>query len=246
MWHILDQYEIKARVVPGLIVLVPGLALALLEASLQSITLTVGIASGICAVALVYVLAQITAALGRAFQDTLIRAWGNPPSTQVVRWRDSRLGEDEKRRIAYAVSGALGRTMPTSSEEAADPVKADEQIGSIFDAVRSFLHDAQPDGLWKHHLAEYGMARNLTGSSWLSALVGIGVAVFLGAKFYFHSSPSLLAMAGVFLAWAGIFVLGRYTFLRRFTESLAIRYAITAWRCFVQSSQRVRHAGGAT
>lgn len=238
MWNIFDQYELRARLSPAILALVSAVALLACAVPLDKVTVGPGIASGVVGLAVLYVAAQTAAYLGRRLQARLFEKWDGAPSTRFLRWRDNHFSSQQKQAIADAVRGQLGRTLPTEEEEAGNAVAADKRISEVFASVRNYLYISKVEGPWRSHLAEYGLARNLTGVAWAAAVLSTGVGVISFVLAWFLSDKSLV-WTGVFcLIWGGLFILGRYTFLVSLAKHLGERYADAAWLAFLQSAKR--------
>lgn len=242
MWRIFDQYELRARLTPAILLLVPIAVTLGLVIPLDTLTVGSGIASGIIGLAVLYVTAQAVGYFGRRFQPGLFEKWDGAPSTRFLRWRDGHCSPEQKKAIAEALCHEFGLTLPTEQEEVADPMAADRRVSDAFARARSRLYANQVEGPWRSHLAEYGLARNLLGAVRIAAAVGIGLGVIDVVLACFMSNRALI-WAGVFcLIWAGLFILGSYTFLISLAKHLGDRYADTAWLAFLSTAKTGGHA----
>jgi hypothetical protein len=232
--NVLDEYELKARIAPALIVAFP----VLVDAGFIAPVLTgwpALAAGGVCGVALIYGLGQVMSAKGAAIEPELWQRWGGAPSTRFLRSHDASLGSDLKCSIRDALEKKLSFALLTPAEGAKNPMAEDHAIKEAFQQVRPYLRKHDPAGLWYKQNAEYGFCRNLLGCRvlWLStALAATVFAITSGVKkgglFNPGSVIGLLCVAcAIFIGWA---------VLPRITKRAAEAYAQSAWTAFLQSS----------
>jgi hypothetical protein len=233
---LLDDYELKARVAPGLILALPVLVDAVYAAPVLS-TWPIFAAGGVCSLALVYGLAHLVRAKGRALEPELWRRWDGPPSTRFMRLRDQFFGPELKTSIRCGLREKFSLTLPTLSEETADPVLADKAIVNAFRQVRQYLRQRDPNGLWYKNNAEYGFCRNLVGCRALWVIVGTAATIFAAidgvrAKSGIVNPASAIGCLSLICAvYFGWFILPAAT--KRTAES----YAELAWMAFLQTDQ---------
>lgn len=223
----LDQYEIRARIAPTVVVLSP-LLFALFfvvfgvtgswPGSLSSV--------GVVALLLIYVLSFLPRQLGRRIEPGLWAGWGGPPTTRRMRWRDPTLDDETKRRLRERAEEVSGVALLSEDEEKKDTEEADELIGRSFEQVRATVREEDPEGLWSKHNAEYGAHRNLLGSRWLWLGTSMLGALVCGAVWYFGTrdfwiSLGLIVEVGSVVA---AYVMGWHV-LPRSTKVAADRYA---------------------
>lgn len=237
----LDEYELKARIAPGLIVALPLLVDAIYFAPILS-TLPIFAASSICTLAVIYALGYLVRAEGKEFEPTLWKQWGGPPSTKLMRSSDTFFGTELKNAIRSAVMQEFTVTLPTPAAESKNPTAADKAIADTFERVRTFLRRFDPTGVWQKNNIEYGFCRNLLGGRPLWAGIAISalmVAVWRTATI--HSTflnPAVLVSClsvacAVYIGWR---------VLPKATKRIAERYAELAWTTFLQLSNERRRA----
>lgn len=181
---ILDDYDLKARVAPGLIVALPVLVDTVYAAPILS-SWPIFAAGGVCSLALVYGLGHLARARGEAIEAKLWEGWGGPPSTRFLRHRDSFFTEELKAPIRNALAKKFRSRLLSPDEEKGEPERADKAIVDAFRQVRQYLRQHDPRGLWYNHDVEYGFSRNLLGCRVLWTTVALAAAVFAaidGAK----------------------------------------------------------------
>jgi hypothetical protein len=237
----LDEYELKARIAPGLIVALPVLVDATYAAPILS-SWPIFAAGGVCSLALVYGLGYVVRAQGKAVEAALWKQWGGPPSVRVMRYSDPQFGSDLKDSIRSAVAKEFSLTLLSHTEEIKTPQRADISITDAFRRVRQFLRQHDPNGLWSKLNIEYGFCRNLLGSRMTWAAVALSAAVV--AAFYSAQSGAKLLNPAVvigFFAFACAMYIG-WVVLPSTTKRIADGYAESAWMAFVQLSQEQKSA----
>lgn len=169
---LLDPYDVRARLFPGLLVLLPAiLHLALLHGSKSP--MVVGLSSVLLASGGPYLLSSFVRTWGQRAQGRLFRRWGAQPSTILLRHRDLTIPAPTKQRYRDLAAARLGVTMPSAEEEQKDPAGADLAYAAAADALRPQTNDRKAFPFVFKELVAYGFNRNAHGSRW----VGFGVAV---------------------------------------------------------------------
>src|SRR5439155_8899464 len=130
-----DQYERRARLLPALLTILP-IALAAgaffpgERAAFGALTTTV------TAFGLTALLAQLARELGRRLQPSLFLTWGGPPTTQMLRHRDSSLGAATRARYHNNRAKLVPTfAIPTPKNEALDPDAADD----VYESAITYL-----------------------------------------------------------------------------------------------------------
>lgn len=169
---LLDPYEVKARLFPGLLVLLPAiLFLALLYGAKNPVV--VGLSTVLATCGGPYLLSSFVRTWGLRAQDRLVKNWGGLPTTVVLRHRDATLPQPTKLRYHELVATRLGVTLPSAVEEQRDPEKADQAYAAVIDALRPLTNERKRFALLFKELVSYGFNRNAHGSRW----IGVAVAV---------------------------------------------------------------------
>jgi hypothetical protein len=167
-----DAYDRPARLYPGLMVLSP-IAVLIVCLYGQEKVLMWGAITITAACGGAYVLCRIVRNAGQRLQSGLFEEWGGAPTTQLLRHGNKHFDIHTKERFHKALSKALGKKMPTSSGEAADPSSADE----LYRAAAAWLINHTRDSkkfplVFKENVA-FGFHRNALGLR----PFGIGVAL---------------------------------------------------------------------
>lgn len=189
---LLDPYDLKARLFPGLLVIVPIVAFVALlygpsnptVATLTSILITCGGP---------YVLASVVRTRGQIAQARLFEEWGAQPSTILLRHRDSRLPPQTKGRYHKLAVTKLGMTMPLAHEEAATPAAADQAYAAVADALRPLTNDKAKFPFVFKELVAYGFNRNAYGVRW----VGVAVCVLAAFITFAHAGALVRPQAAL-------------------------------------------------
>lgn len=174
--RILDPYEVKARLFPGLLVLLPAiLYFALLYGPSNPVVVSLSAVLATCGGP--YLLANFVRTWGQRAQERLFRAWGAQPSTIMLRHRDGSLPQGTKLRYHGLAASSLGLTMPSEEDEQRDPVSADRAYDAAADALRPLTSDRKAFPFVFKELVGYGFNRNAYGSRWVGLCVAAATAV---------------------------------------------------------------------
>jgi hypothetical protein len=154
-----DPYEQKARLFPGLLVALPLLAPLLLIFGPKNpyLTAILGLTMG-CGT--LYWFASITRNRGKALEEKLIAKWGGLPTTLIMRHSDNFLDSSSKFRYHSDIQTKLGIVLPSATEEAADPIAADDLYIGATRLLRELTRSNSHALLLKENIA-YGFHRNM-------------------------------------------------------------------------------------
>lgn len=172
---LLDPYDLKARLFPGLLVILPAIIFLVLVYGTKNPWL-VALSSVLATCGGPYLLASFVRTWGQRAQERLNSKWGGLPSTIVMRHRDNRLPEQTKQRYHHLITSKLGIAMPTPQDELTDPLKADQAYVVAADALRPQTNDPKKFPFVFKELVAYGYNRNAYGSRWVGLLVALGAA----------------------------------------------------------------------
>jgi hypothetical protein len=231
----LDQYEIRARIAPTVVVLSPlffaffFIVLGLTGSWPGSLT-----SMGVVALLLIYVLSFLPGQRGKKIEPALWTSWDGPPTTRRMRWRDPTLDDETKRRLRERAEEVSGVTLLSVEEEKGNPEEADQLIARAFEQVRATLREEDPEGVWVKHNAEYGANRNLLGSRGIWLGLSVLGALMCGAVWYFGVRDVWLLLGlGVEVASAvAAYVMGWHV-LPRSAKMAADRYAESTSNAFL-------------
>jgi hypothetical protein len=233
----IDSYEIKARYAPALLLSLPILITfwTCFQPEVEAITKAI---SAILSGGIFYAVSTAVRSRGFHIQPTLWQSWGGAPSTIIVSWRNTIVGDDLKAQYHEAVKAHLNLPMPSRAEEEADPEKAMKMIDQAFERVKGLIRAEDKAGLWSIANADYGFARNLYGCRklWLilcTIMTGVS-AIFLLLRF---SNLVLLGFMLNVITLIGCASLG-WLILPKLTKQVAFRYAEHAWESFINIAER--------
>lgn len=190
---LLDPYDIKSRLFPGLLVLLPAILYLALVYGAKS-PVVAGLSAVLMACGGPYLLSSFVRTWGQRAQERLYRQWGAQPSTILMRHRDGTIPEPTKQRYRELVTSRLGIEMPHQEEEQRDPIAADMAYAAAADALRPLTNDHKAFPFVFKELVAYGFNRNAHGSRWL----GVGIALATVAVTLIQSST--LSLQQPFLA----------------------------------------------
>lgn len=172
---LLDPYERKARLFPGLLVVIPILIPLVGTYGARNVFFT-SVISLLGTGGAIYALASIARGLGKRLEEKLVQEWGGLPTTIMLRHRDKFLDRVSKQRIYDLVQYKLGIVMPTQEQEQTDPEWADGAYEGVVRRIRELTRNDK-NLLLKENIA-YGFHRNMT------ALKPVGIMLCLLSIFY--------------------------------------------------------------
>jgi len=233
----IDSYDIKARYAPALLLSLP-IIITFWTCFPKEVEAISKLLSGILSGTILYALSVVIRALGLKVEPELWKSWGGAPSTIIVSWSDSRLGNDLKAKIHQIVHSHLGLPMPSKEEEAADSSKAHDLIGQAFSRVKGLIRKKDKAGLWSVANAEYGFARNLYGSRGLWLIISC-IMTFLSAGILWRQFNALVFLGFMIniVILVSCVILGWFI-LPAYTERVGFRYAEHAWESFLNIADK--------
>ena len=173
---VLDPYDLTARLLPGLLVLLPAiLCIAVLYGAKSPVAVALGSVFATCGGP--YLLSSFVRTWGQRAQVRLFRQWGGQPTTLLLRHRHDHLPPLTKGRYRDLAASRLGITLPSDSEEEQAPVLADQAYIAAADALRPLTNDRKTFPFVFKELVAYGFVRNAHGSRWVGLAVAAAVAV---------------------------------------------------------------------
>ena len=186
---VLDPYERKARLMPGLSCGVPLAASVVLQIP------ELGAIWGSISAVVVYCggslwLIQTVRDRGKALEAQLYRSWGGKPSVAMLRHRDDRLDSTTKTRYRRILCSAVpGLVLASPEDEQNDPEQADARLESANRWLLAQTTDHARFALLFTENVNYGYRRNLLGMKRialgldavaLSLLTGVVIACWTG------------------------------------------------------------------
>jgi hypothetical protein len=203
----IDEYEVRARLFPALLITLPALAaLWILWPTARSVA---GIAAGSAIEsAVIFWLTKIARDQGKKIEGILFAKWGGKPTTVVLRWSDSHFDVFTKERYRKTLSTMAGLTLPSEAEESNDPVRADQAYESC---VRALLEKrrGKTHRLIFNENCNYGFVRNLLGlktTGILVALASTSVELILWWKHGFSPTDTVLLPGVIAILVLGLLI----------------------------------------
>jgi hypothetical protein len=194
----LDTYSIKARLQPEFLVLLPVI-LAITAWLPFQLTVWKTISSFAVSCGLWALLAEIGRDLGRNKQAALWQSWGGPPSSRMLRHRDTTLDSITLARYHGFLARALDRRFPTRAEEQADQAAADALYESAVKYLLEATRDETKFPLLLKENTSYGFRRNLWGmkpAAILLCVLGLAACLIpVGQALWSNSGVSPLPAA---------------------------------------------------
>src|ERR1022692_1635014 len=202
-----DHYSFRARLQPALLTLLPA-AVGIFAwtgpgAKWQSALWTLfGTVGG------TFFLAILARNLGKQLEPDLWQSWGGSPTTQLL--RHSGMGNPVLReRWHKFLSKLLGRSLPTSQEEQADPKAADDIYNAGIKLLINKTRDVKKFHLLYKENVQYGYCRNLLAMRLMGLIFSLlgSVACLASGLWNAHVGESkiypwvCLATDLMFLAW---------------------------------------------
>lgn len=219
-----DPYERKARLVPGLLAVLPAVLPFVLLLGVKN-PLIAGALTVCSACGVMFLLARIARTLGKRKEEALVAKWGGLPTTILLRHRDAHFDSHSKMRYHQSIATVTGITMPTPDQEDADEKAADDAYRGAVTRLRELTRGPGFPLLMKENTS-YGFHRNMQGLRPVGAaicivvlfIVGVNAGVIALDPLAFHGgavlqmSPmqalSALIAAGFLLCWTFFFTAG--------------------------------------
>lgn len=168
----IDTYSIKARLQPEFLVLLP-VVIAITVWLPSQLTLWKTISSFAVYCGLWVLLAEMGRDLGRRKQPALWQSWGGPPSSRLLRHRDSVLDPITLARYHAFLARVLDHRFPARADEQADPAAANALYESAIKYLLEATRDETKFPLVLKENTSYGFRRNLWGMKPAAILVSV-------------------------------------------------------------------------
>jgi hypothetical protein len=180
----LDKYERQARLVPGLLALLPVAvtvtALGLRQAPVVSVVVSLLSISGGPVL-----LADTVRSLGLTAQDQLWSSWDGAPTTIALRLRESTMNVVQRDIWRAAVEKVAGVKLASGRSESTNPDRADQTIEAAVSRIRELTRDDPRFYVVQAENRGYGFRRNLYGVRTLGRIVSmLGLLTILGFIFW--------------------------------------------------------------
>lgn len=233
---VLDTYDLTARLLPGLLVLLPAiLCIAVLYGAKSPIAIALGSVLATCGGP--YLLSSFVRTWGQRAQERLFRQWGGQPTTLLLRHRHDYLPAPTKERYRELAASRLGIALPSNGEEEHDPATADQSYIAAADALRPLTNDRKAFPLVFKELVAYGFNRNAHGSRWVGlAVSAVTIVTALAHAGLLHLQPPYWTTADldtshvvVLIVAVGFGFLWCFHFTARTVQQAGFGYAKRLW-----------------
>jgi len=159
----MDKYNLNARLYPMVLFYMPVLLLAILFSfqfdKYSHLLASVGILG-----ALSYLIKQIGRDAGKTKEKKLWDSWGGAPTTQLLRWRNTTIDVNTKKRYHVQLQAACPVTNdPDPKLEASSPEEADVAYQAWVKFLIAKTRDTKKYPLLFSENINYGFRRNLWG-----------------------------------------------------------------------------------
>lgn len=177
---LLSPYELRARILPGMLLTAPALLVVVLVVPLfhswQALS-----AAAIGWFALGYPVGQWMRDRAQPQQAALFGSWGGAPTTQVLRWSDATISREEKMIARGSVLRLGDFRWLDEVEERADPSAADAHLKALVSAILSDArrHPERYDRMDRAS-GHFGFQRNCFYSRPMGSLIA-GLSAILAA-----------------------------------------------------------------
>lgn len=173
----IDNYSIRARLYPSIIVMLPILVISVYY--ITDFEKYYHYLTAFCAFGLfTYVLSQLGRDKGKIKEPQLFKYFGGKPTTLILRHQNNYLDKTTKSRYHDILGAKNNIIMPTEIQEIQNPIEADNIYESCTKYIISKTRDTTKFSLlFKENIA-YGFRRNLWGMK-LWALVILVLCLFV-------------------------------------------------------------------
>jgi len=195
-----DPYDRRARLTPGLLVVLPILVPLVCVYGARNPVLA-GLVALLGGCGAMFALANVTREQGKKVEERLIKIWNGMPTTIALRHRDTFLDKVSKDRYHKLIEEKLGIKMPSVAEETADPEASDHYYIGATKLLRERTR-SNKQLLFKENIS-YGFHRNMLGmkpAGIVISLAGVLYGLILGKIIQFKP----LSIAWVVFAQLGI------------------------------------------
>ncbi len=221
----LDKYERYARLVSGLLAVLP-VAVTITALGLRQAPVVSVVVSLLSLVGGPVLLADTVRGLGLKKQSEFWAAWGGAPTTIALRLREATSNAVQRDIWRTAVQKVTDLQLASGRSELANPDRADQTIDAAVSRVRELTRDDQRFYMVQVENRSYGYQRNFYAVRLIGRTVALlGILVILG-----------------FALWPTISG-GRPDFQTAYVLGLLINALIALGWYLLPSSRRVRQAG---
>jgi len=221
LFNLSDAYEIQARILPAMLVVLPvSILIAQIVSARQDWLSMIGWGAGL-EVVLAILVSKVGHAFGARLQGKFEREWGGLPTHAWVRPSDQTHSEQQKKVWRKAMSEVSGLDI----EKAIRKNDAAEVSRTIADAVmvcRNKIRESKNASSVQTYNTLFGFARNLAGLKWLALAICLTCsATSIYGSFYlgFETAGTVIQLLFLVIAASYLWLANGYV------RHCAIRYA---------------------
>ncbi|MGW6909539.1 hypothetical protein [Streptomyces sp. NPDC054940] len=186
----LDEYERRARLIPGLLSVFP-LVILFSVLGLRQVPAIVYIVGTLTIAAGGPVVVSTTVrSMGRAVEPRLWESWGGPPTTAWLRLREPSENEAQRDLWRSSIESVSGINLLSLRAERANPTKADNSIETAIKRIRDRTRNIEQFPLLYSENRGYGYERNIYGVRWAARGLALTSTAAM-ASYIFWITPAL-------------------------------------------------------
>jgi hypothetical protein len=172
-----DEYDVRARLFPAFLALVPVVAVAF---GCYQVELKVNTAfTGLLAyLGVFFLFANICREFGKRHEARLFKKWGGKPSTQLLRHSNCIIDSITKGRYHRFLEKAITTPFTTASAEASSPVAADETYEGAVRWLLGKTRDKKKFSMLFQENIAYGFRRNSYGIRWIAIVTCVASIIW--------------------------------------------------------------------
>jgi hypothetical protein len=216
-----DAYEIQARVLPAMLVVLPvAVLVAQIAISNKDWLALVGWGAGL-EVILAVLVSKVGHASGARLQGRLEMTWGGLPTHAWLRPTDQTHSEQQRKAWWKALSKVSGLNIEEAAAEG-DAAEMDRIISDAVMAARHKIKGHKKARLVQTHNITFGFARNLAGMRWLTLVICMvcsAVSGYGSFRWSFETAGTVLQL--LFLVIAAVY----FWLADGYVRHCAVRYA---------------------
>ena len=217
----ISKYELKARIFPAVITILPILIFShfylyrVIPELLNSIILTKIIGDVSVAAVLLYFVTQLSRFISKKYlQDNLFRNELYFPTTNYLLFSDKKYTYGFKDKIRNKIKNDFGIILLNAKQENNDTEEARRKINEAIGLIRAKIKSGR---LLLQHNIEYGFVRNLIGGT----LISFPFSIFSSLFFFTQKNKELMITSAVLVLFYGIIGFSQIIVLRYFASNYA-------------------------
>jgi hypothetical protein len=192
---VLDEYERRARLLPGLLAVAP-VAVLVLAFGLDKAPVVTTLLSLLIAIGGPVLLSQFVRSKGKAVEEQLYADWGGIPTTQLLRLDG--FGQDALRvQRRTELERAVAVTLPTLEDEQANPEASDRRYEAAVARLRERTRAGDDFNLIKVEVRNYGFERNLFALRFVGVIVSSAALVAIASAIILHVTVGQQTASGL-------------------------------------------------